>query len=104
MIIEVVAGIVSDGFTIRIMDHDQTVFHNSYRYDYNASHDKKQATTKEPYVTDILKKFQNTYHVISDDIEVKKGYNPFAEKQISDEAVAMFAAKYVSTLPCGIVA
>ena len=85
------AGLNADGFSI-IIDSDNGILTNkTFTYGYSASYDKRFASDKAPYVTDILEEMSEGV----DSILVMAGRNVFAGKPIRKETVDNFVEKYI---------
>lgn len=117
IVITVQSGLNSDGFDVDIFKNDKKVFHNDYRYGYNASYDPKYAKyaeddynkakkygwdssyyTLKPYVTDIVKDLMRKYNLDIDDIVLISGKNTFTGDPVNDKDVQRFNKKYLSDI------
>lgn len=117
MVITVQSGLNSDGFDVDIFKNDKKVFHNDYRYGYNASYDPKYAKyaeddynnakkygwdssyyTLKPYVTDIVKDLMQKYNLDLDDIVLIPGKNVFKGDYVNDKDVQRFNREYLSDI------
>lgn len=95
MTIKLQRGINADGFIIYIKDFEgNEVFKQEYSYGYNASYDKRIASPKQPYVTDIIRGLISKYNV--DRIEVTKGKNVFKGTDVDNEYIIRFKKNYLS--------
>lgn len=93
------SGISGDRFRIRITGSDgDTVFDDTYSYGYNASYDRKWATSKAPYVTDIIQSLCEQYSIDVSNIDVTAGKNVFKESDVSNGVVERFKQDYLSEL------
>lgn len=119
MVINVHAGINSDGFIITILDPDgKKIYDQRYDYGYNASYSREIADYSrkdhedaikykwsspnyyhayKPYVTDIINDLCSQYNVDKSNIEVTNGQNVFAGKPVDDEKVNDFKSQYLES-------
>lgn len=95
MIIKLRSGITADGFILSIKDSEgNKLFKREYSYGYNASYNKRIASPRKPYVTDIIRGLISTYNV--NHIEVTKGKNIYKGTLVDDEDIIRFKKNYLS--------
>lgn len=94
--IEVMSGVNADGFTAIVKDSisGKEVFRQTYYYGYDASYDRRWASSRAPYVTDIINDLKSHYNV--SDIEVTAGKNMFRGDSMSSDSVEKFKRDYLS--------
>ena len=94
--IEVMSGVNADGFTAIVKDSisGEEIFRQTYYYGYDASYDRRWASSRAPYVTDIINDLKNKYNVV--DVEVTTGKNIFRGDSMSSDSVEKFKRNYLS--------
>lgn len=94
--IEVMSGVNADGFTAIVKDSisGEEIFRQKYYYGYDASYDRRWASSRAPYVTDIINDLKSQYNVSN--VEVTAGKNLFRGDSMSSDAVEKFKNKYLN--------
>ena len=94
--IEVMSGVNADGFTAIVTDSisGEEIFRQKYYYGYDASYDRRWASSRAPYVTDIINDLKSQYNV--SDVEVTSGNNVFRGDSMSSDSVEKFKRNYLS--------
>ena len=96
LIVEVMSGVRADGFDVTVMDGEETLYTNAYRYGYNCSYDSRFANIEEPYVSDVLQSLIDTCQI--DSMSVEAGRNTFAGKSVGNDRAKEFWNKYCRCL------
>ena len=94
--IEVMSGVNADGFTAIVKDSisGEEIFRQKYYYGYDASYDRRWASSRAPYVTDIINDLKSRYNVSN--VEVTAGKNLFRSDSMSSDSVEKFKNKYLN--------
>ena len=94
--IEVMSGLNADGFIATIKDKvsGNDLFKHEYYYGYDASYNRGWASSKKPFVTDIINSLKKEYNV--EDVEVTAGKNIFRGDNVSNDSVEKFKNKYLN--------
>ena len=94
--IEVMSGVNADGFTAIVADSisGEEIFRQTYYYGYTASYDRRWASSRAPYVTDIINDLKSRYNVSN--VEVTAGKNLFRGDSMSSDSVEKFKNKYLN--------
>lgn len=96
LIVEVMSGVRADGFDVTVMDGEETLYTNAYRYGYNCSYDSRFANIEEPYVSDVLQSLIDTCQI--DSMSVEAGRNTFAGRDMGEDKAEEFRNKYCKGL------
>ena len=75
------SSISADKVEVKIVNKDlnnEIIYTDEYYYGYNASYDRRNASKKAPYISDIFTQLAQNYNV--DKIEVISGKNTFTGK------------------------
>lgn len=97
MYITISSGISADIINISVVDTstDSVVFDQEYSYGYNASYDKRWATSDQPYMKDIIDNIKAQFNIT--DIEVIAGKNHFKGTSVGSDVIDRFKSTYLET-------
>ena len=94
-----ISGLGAEGFNVTVVDdRNHPIYQHSYIYGWNASWDKRFATTNQPYVSDIIKSLCDKYDIPKENIFVSAGMNVFAGKPVRSDNVERFKTKYIDPI------
>lgn len=94
-----ISGLGAEGFNVTVVDdRNHPIYQHSYIYGWNASWNKRYASKKQPYVSDVIKSLCDKYTIPKENIFVYAGMNVFAGKPVRSDDVERFKTKYVDSI------